>query len=211
MPILNLDFIKNFDEVKDKLNIRLINYVANKEMLQEIPYEKFLDLAIICVIEVCNDGAIKVNNNLFQMWNIEQKELFEIAKENTQKIQPPIGQNMVDIINSMFGGSDKTEGMDKFRTDINPMYVLTNKGKSFGASVILYDGLLEKLANEMNSDLIIIPSSVHEVIILPYTKDMDELNITSMIRDINGTEVEIEEILSNHPYFYMRDVRNITM
>ena len=82
------------------------------------------------------------------------------------------------------------------------MYVLTNTNKINGASVILYDGLLNQISKKLHSDLVLLPSSIHEFIILPHNNDMSFNAMTEMVNSVNETSVSDEEILSDHVYFY---------
>ena len=90
------------------------------------------------------------------------------------------------------------------------MYVLSNEKKQFGASAILYDNVIKDFSESLNSDLYILPSSVHEVIMIPsiLVDSVDKLN--DMICEVNATQVPLMDILSNHSYYYSRDKECIT-
>lgn len=86
-----------------------------------------------------------------------------------------------------------------------PLYIITNKQKVFGASAILYDETVQKLARELDDDLILIPSSIHEILALPATQFEDMKEIANMINDVNTTEVAPEEVLGDRPYIYVKE------
>lgn len=203
----NVDKFMDFEYAKDNLHIRLVNYKANEEMLREMPYEKFLDLAIICCVNVVNNGVIKISNELLKTYGISKETLFEIAKENAPKLEPAVGANMEEIIFGLIGRPNK---LGKFNLN-SRMYVLSNKSGVYGAAIMLYNEVLDELASQVDSDLIVIPSSVHELILMPYENGMDIEAITEMIQDVNNTEVYLEEILSNHAYIYNRFTKQIEM
>ena len=203
---IDKDNFTNFEYVKNKLRIILLNYNANREMLENLPHEIFLDLAVICCIKVGDNGMIKVSNDLLNTYGITKGTLFDIAYENTPKLEPAVGMNIEKL---MFGLV--SEELDDFILDDTtlPMYVLTNKSKYYGATTILYNGLLDKLSSNINKDLLVIPSSIHEALILPYKNGLDSEVVTDMVRDVNQKEVQEEEILSNHAYIYRRDTKKI--
>ena len=93
------------------------------------------------------------------------------------------------------------------------MYVLSNKLKIHGATSIVYPGLLEDIAERLCSDLIIIPSSIHEVLIIPesYIDSQDNLppDYESMIREVNETQLTDDEVLGDCVYHYRRDTKTL--
>jgi len=91
------------------------------------------------------------------------------------------------------------------------MYVLTNQQRFLGACCILYDDVLKEIAERLDSDLYILPSSIHEVILMPVTVTESVPALSQMVCDINQSEVSAEEILSDHIYYYHRSTDSITM
>ena len=132
-----------------------------------------------------------------------------------------------ELKSALLQGMDGTSG---FESDVNvdmivselitsvelrqktmPMYVVSNKKNLFGASAILYSDYLEEWAEELECDLYVIPSSVHELLVMPAAHAYSGEEITEMIREINRTQVAREEILSDHVYIYRRNEGRITM
>jgi len=204
-PQFDVNEVTSLDYIKRNVSFRLVNYEKNKDMLDEIPYIKFLDLAMICYVEVSKNGAYKVTNTMLNHLGITQDELFEMSKENTPNMYKPNGQNMEDMIEElMFGKESHHVGLDEFRMSHMPLYALTNEQKCFGAAVILYYGVLSTLAKQIDADLVILPSSVHETIIMPYDSDADFTYIKEMVSSINQSEVAEDEVLSDNVYLYNR-------
>ena len=98
-----------------------------------------------------------------------------------------------------------------YEDDICPMYVATNSKKLNGACVMLYDGLLRSFARKVGKSFYIIPSSIHEVILIPDTLDMDIRYMKAMVKEVNGTEVSPDEVLSDNVYRYDIDTDRIEM
>ena len=86
-----------------------------------------------------------------------------------------------------------------------PMYVLSSRNRIDGAACILYPTLLADICDSLQSSFYIIPSSIHEVLVLPSDSTDDSAKIREMIKEINDTQVAAEEILSYSLYFYNRD------
>lgn len=101
------------------------------------------------------------------------------------------------------------EEVDKMKDEAEmDMYVLTNAARNFGATCITYPGVLKEFAREHNSDFYIIPSSVHEVIlILGEQMSVEEMNM--MVEEVNEREVDSIDVLSNHVYQYKRELEEI--
>jgi len=93
---------------------------------------------------------------------------------------------------------------------IQIFYIMTNKYQINGASVLLYHGLLDGLAEKLGTDLYVIPSSIHEFLILPVLPGTCIQDLNAMIHEVNSTQVEEEEILSDHAYFYSRSEKLLT-
>ena len=104
------------------------------------------------------------------------------------------------------------EEIEKMKCDDKiDMYVLTNEKRINGAGTIFYDGLLKKFADKIEKDLIIIPSSIHEVILIPSDNGITDEEVNEMIDEVNENELETVEILSNHMYLYRRKEDRIYM
>ena len=87
------------------------------------------------------------------------------------------------------------------------MYVLTNKEKLQGASTILYPDVLSTFADRKNANLWLLPSSIHEWIIICDDGNMNRETLSEMIQEVNGSQLAVDEILSDHPYYYNRTTK----
>ena len=91
-----------------------------------------------------------------------------------------------------------------------PMYVLSNQQKLFGAACMLYPGVLKEFAKKLQNDFFILPSSVHEIILVPAEKGTDKDTLREIVTDINRTQVAEDEVLADSVYYYNRDKEQIT-
>ena len=194
----------DYEKAKKRIVYRLVNYEKNRELLKEIPHVRYLDFAIIfyCLLSVSSkeQAGILIYKHHLSFWNIDTDTLFSLAQENTPKLLPIHVEDMAGVILSLMGPTCLS------LADLAcPMYILTNKYRTNGATVLLYDGLLSALSNHFHSDLIIIPSSIHEVLILPIDQPCEAEVFQNMIAQVNETALSSEEILSYNAYVYKRD------
>ena len=176
--------------VEKFLTYRLINKEMNTDYLKDKVYRDFLDLAVVYEIGCSvgdNCGAIIVTKKLAEIIGYTENELYKIASANTPRKRPAKFMRLNEAI-----------GIDNVESDFNdPFIVLSNNEKVFGASVILYPGL-EKQIYDMYGEAIIIPSSVHELLII--NNDLCADQLSSIVNEVNNTVVNREDILSYSIY-----------
>lgn len=198
------DFVDDYELIRDKIIIRLINREANEKLLEEVPYISFLDLAIIfhVLVELDEQGermaTMLIKNEHLKWWNISVEEIYPIALNNTEKLLPSEMSSMFMVIEEILPEWEKPE----FNDEEDFMYVLTNIRRSFGACAILYPGRLEGIGKYLKENYYVLPSSVHEVIILPESKAVGKEELNQIVNEINYSQVPDEEILSDNAYYY---------
>ena len=195
---LDEEKVSDYEYIKKNLFYRIVNYEKNKELLKYTPHERFLDLAVTYRWAAYrnHDGMASalVRNKELLMWGVSKEQMMKDARENTEKIFPPVMRKIQSVM-----------PVQIIEEEI-PLFVLSNGDYMNGASAILYKDVLRDFAKYMEHDLYILPSSIHEVIILldnEYAKDPEELR--SMVRETNRMVVDREEILSDHVYYYDRE------
>lgn len=213
--------VTDFNRVKDRICYKLINAKQNKELLADTPYLKLHDLAIIFYVMVSDDaeglGTVTVRNHIMNMWNVGKEELFELAIQNTQRLFKGKVTSIADVLMEALSARLDEEYASEFFDmmvdvdDMLPMYVCTNTAKINGAGTILYNGLLKEFADRMDSNIYIIPSSIHETILIPASIGMSVDEIRDMVKCVNATEVAPEEILSDSVYYYNRLTDRVEM
>ena len=206
---IDMDFFMTYEKVKDKICYRLINYEKNEELLREIPHLPFLDLAICFYYpfwhEEIGKGSILIRNEHVEKWNVTVKELWKVANENTRELYPEVCCPMDKLLLEMTRHEEEAwTALPEEGWGCVSMKVLTNKQRIFGAAVILYDDYLKQLSDCLQGDFFMIPSSIHEVLILPAVEGECE-TLEKMICEVNATTVDPQEVLSDHLYRYERD------
>lgn len=199
---LDLEELLKWENIKDKVVCRLINREKNKEMLKNVPYIPWLDLAVIFCLVLKDDteemATVMVNQKLCNTWKKTTEDLLEVAKRNTISLFPAKKDSLRSIIESMM------EERDMAFNNINDnMIVITNTKMSHGAITFLYPNVLSEIAEELQSDLYIIPCGIHEIIAIPVDV-IDRQEILNVIKEMNENAVLDTEFLSNNIYCYDR-------
>lgn len=197
-----VDNIGNWGYVSERIFPRLVSAKLNQENLKTLVFTPFLDLAVIYVIDLTTDynssqSCIRVNHDLMRQWSVTVEELHEKALENLRSKVSMYLENMGSLL-SRLAGDDFP--VDCFDNSMPEMTVLSNEAKLFGASELLnLDQLPERYADR---SFYVLPSSVHEVILVPDSPDIDKDNLDQMVREVNSTSLVAEEVLSDHAYYY---------
>ena len=199
----------NFDTIQDRITFRLVSKEKNKKVLEEIPYIEFLDMAIIFYVLVNQDsygvGSVRINNDMIREWGINHVTLMHLAGENTPRLFPAKFVDLMELVKELDGMSNNELELHKS----SQVFVLTNEIGINGSGCILYKNILKEIADKMKSNIYILPSSIHEVLILPYEQGLSYEKITNMITQVNYTVVNYEDILTDHPYIYIRKTGKI--
>lgn len=200
--------ISNFEIIKEKIVYKLIHAPQNEVLLKTLPSLPYLDFAVVFYIlfEVDDNGTatIPVTEDLLRLWNTSLKKLFHIAMKNTPKLLPPVFKPMRIVVEELLG-----HPYDEDLQDDDIMFVLTNPLRSLGAACILYDNVLLHIGNFLKENYYVLPSSIHEVIIIPESQAPGKETLNDMIAEINETQVAIEDVLSNHVYYYDRELEEL--
>lgn len=200
MVKFDVDACNSFEGIKDKLLCRVVNYKQNRELLSKCPHRSFLDLALVyyCVETDCNGdfGSWLITDKIFSDWNVTEEVLYKKATENLPKLMPPELINIWDMLERLTGEPYIPENGAE-----DKMYVLTNDKKIYGATSILFEDLIKKFAKDHGS-FYILPSSIHEVILVPTENDEDAVSLKNMVIEVNETKVHPTEYLSDEVYFF---------
>lgn len=202
---LDVAQITDFEQVKGKLVPRLVNADMNVTLLENRPYMKVADLAVTyCILlDQSFDGtaSVAVTNDLMTRWNISVEGLNEVAISNLPEILPSTFRGMTEVMSELMGMSKEDIEMMGMFTDEEQMYVLTNTMKLNGASALLDKKMMEEIVGIVG-EFFILPSSIHEVLIVPVKSGMDVEILENIVCEINATQVQLEDRLSNHVYAY---------
>ncbi len=152
-----------------------------------------------------------LHNNHINIWGVTEEELYKLAHNNTSRIYRPDLRPMKEVLAELIvykleNGEDLSGLIDEIAKDNYTVYVLTNHIKNSGAACVLYDDILENFAKDIDMDFYILPSSIHELILVPDDGYMDAPVLINMVRHVNIHEVAKEDLLSDNIYKYVRGV-----
>lgn len=212
----DIETFKSYEQMKEKIAYKLINYETNTKLLEEIPFQRFLDLAIVFYVIICSDSmgaaTILIRHEHMDIWNITENQLFEEARKNTPLLLKEDLQDIEEVIYEFFVQENPSlPSRPLFSAEKPNMYVLTNTERINGAAVILYENLLATFADRIEENLYILPSSIHEVILVPATGKIKKKDLEEMVLEVNTNEVSEEDRLSNHVYFFDRSKNSFFM
>ena len=211
---LDTSFLEGFklENLKDKITMRMMNFKDNRMFLREVPHKLVDDLAVYYVVTIHTDreslATMLIRDAHLEELGISCDELHEIAYKNTREVYPPELRSMRETLKEL----KETDALPVKRNPSDELYVLTNKVGQYGAVNILYPDIAEKAREIIGGDYYIIPSSVHECLLISKDCGHSAKNIGEMIRDINMTQVEREEWLSDHAYdmdFDKKELRTV--
>lgn len=191
-PLVIAEKIRDYERVKQSLQPRLINFDRNRSAMKQIPHEKYLDMAIIAVIDY-EQYQIKVTQPLAKLWGKSDKEILDQAWQNYRETNPIVGMEMNALLRQM--------GMDVPDMDNVRMGVLSTKKGGNGAIAMADQELLQNIYQQVGS-FYILPSSIHEVILVQPVETCTPKELETMVREINSAYVNPDEVLSDHVYQY---------
>lgn len=201
----------NWEEFRHGVFFRLVNADKNKELLESIPHQNLLDLALIYYYTVPISaeviGTLVITREHLTLLGIEEDALHHAARSNAQRYQPVKIRCMEELLYDL--GRKIGVEVSEAKTCRPFLYVLTNTKGNFGASALLFEEELEHFANRIENDFYILPSSVHEVILVPSDPEFSVEYFQSMVREINATQVDATEVLSDNIYYYDRQRKEI--
>lgn len=212
--------VEDYEQVKDRLYLIVLNQ-DNQEYLKETVHQDIPETNLTAVIRVlCGEmkdqsiGSFAVKESLLSMWDRTKEQVYEQALANTERFFPARLMNVMDVIQNLALQVDerKEEGENSIKNLLPyEQYVLSNTEKFHGATAILYPGLLQEIGEATKSSFFLLPSSLHEVILMKDNGEMSAEELQRMVMQINRTEVKPEEVLSDEVYCYDYREQKLTM
>ncbi|MBP3568880.1 MAG: hypothetical protein J6K04_06910 [Lachnospiraceae bacterium] len=201
----------SWEEFRRNVFMRLVNREKNQELLEGIPHKEFMDLAVVYYYSVPISGSVLgtmvITMEHLKLLGITEEELHRVAKCNCERFQPVKLRCMEDVVYEL----GRKIGVEvREASCMGPfLYVLTNTRGMFGAIAMTFEKELDCFSKRINNSFYILPSSVHEVILVPACKEFCVEYFANMVREINETQVEPTEVLSNSIYYYDKELKNI--
>ena len=201
----------DFDNVKEKIVFQVVNTKENQEMISHCPHRDFMDLSIVyrAILNIDDNGVsgFLITNDIAKSEELTESALYRLAKKNTKKIFPLKSERIEDTmvrmmqrwgveekdIKATFANKDDVPAQDR-------VYVVSNEYEFFGANALLYSDYLKKLAKSIGTDCYILPSSVHDLVVLSTETFSESKKLISLVKDTNSEHVRASERLSDNIY-----------
>lgn len=194
-----------YEKVKNGIFVVVQNAEMNRDLLEKVPHEIRDDLALLyrVNVELSNGekGSVLIHNTHLESWGIDEKTLKEVAWNNMHNYYPPEFSTMSNVLRSV-GYVEVPEA-----AELVEMYVLSNREKQYGAAYMFDTEVMSRIAEGIGGDIVVIPSSIHESILLKKQKDTDFDMLREMVKEVNRTQLHPTEILSDEVYQYSRDTQ----
>ena len=200
---VDMEWVRHFGQARETIFYFLINYDANRELLTQIPHFRYLDMAIVFGMKSGLEnapGTITVFNSHLDMWGITAEDLLPIAEANTPLLYPLQVSYMPDL----------TPG-EPFPGHPSQMYVLTNSYRAYGAAAILYKDILKGFSLLMGCDILLLPDSIHQMVLLPLKEGEDPESYRDTVRSANEYSTDASSFLSNRIYLYRKETEEIVI
>lgn len=210
-PDFNLDVIKDYDQMKDKLAIEVVSAERNKDLLETVPHKNIEDMAVVYRFVLGDSqagvGTILVNNQMLDNYGITAQQLHEDAIKNAPEIRPLVIEGMAEVLAKQMG----VEDLEMLGLNIPPeqeqMFVASVEGNVHGAGVLAYQNFMDQAADRVGGSFFILPSSIHEVLIIPDNGKFDTASLENMVKEVNATTVDPSDQLTDSVYHYDADAK----
>ncbi|WP_199712401.1 DUF5688 family protein [Butyrivibrio sp. CB08] len=206
-PDFDLDSIKDYDKMKSTLAIEIVSADRNRSTLETVPHKEIEDMAVVYRFIISEGplsgtGSILVTNQMLDNYGITATQLHEDALKNAPEIRPLVIEGMAEVLAKQMG----VEDLEMLGFNIPPeqeqMFVASVEGNVHGAGVIAYQNFMDQAAERAGGSFYILPSSIHEVLIIPDNGKFDTASLEQMVREVNATTVDITEQLTDSVYHY---------
>ena len=206
-PDFDISSFSDYSKMKDKLVLEIVSAETNAKMLATAPHQNIEDMAVVYrfLLDSNDDGqlSVLVTNEQLKNMRVTPEQLYADAMENAPKLRPAIIKGMSEVMVGMMG-AERAEmmGITLLTPEEEQSFVAMVPDKMHGAAVLAYKGFLEQVAEKVGGDFFVLPSSIHEVLIIPDHGEMDLRELEDMVRNINATQVDPVDKLTDSVYHY---------
>ena len=204
-PTVDVEALMDYDNMKGKLAMEVVSTERNADILEKVPHQDIEDMSVVYRFVLGSEGgeraSILVTNDLINQMGVTPDQLHADAMANSPEIRPAVIQGMTEVIAEMMG----PEALMMFPTmqpEDEIMFVATVPDKISGAGVIAYQDFMDQAADKLGGDFYVLPSSIHEIILVKDEGNMSHQDLEAMVKEINANEVRPEEKLTDNVYHY---------
>ena len=194
--------VVDYESARKHLGLMVIGAEENREYLETLVHEVIEGLALVPIVFINDDnstGCIKIKKELLMAWEVTAQEVMEEAKQNSARVMPPTFKLMSDILRE----NSNLDLDDLCVPEEAELFVVSNRYFVCGASVAFYPGFLESIGKALGTDFYVLPSSINELILL---RDLGQnpLELLQIVKTVNRTQLQPEEVLADAVYYYSR-------
>ena len=195
-------FITDYEKVKDNTYLRLIP--GDSPVLKNTPHKMIEDMALVVNVHLDSfsdengRSCVVVSTPLMEMYGIDEAQLFADAEKNSLANEPIVFKPLVDMIKDLISNDEVPNPEDVGIVT----YIATNKSGFQGAAVAGYPDFAEKAAEAIGGSFYMLPSSVHEFILIKDDGTPKARDLNKMIKNVNETVLEPRDVLSAQCYHY---------
>lgn len=205
MPAVDLENLLNYEAMKKTLAIDIISAERNEILLQKVPHELMEDMAAVYRFVLNNSEAgretVLVTKDMLNNMGITEEQLMSDAKEIAPKIRPVVIQGMNEVMKEKMG-EEEFEKIDLPNEENEILFLASVPDGICGAGVLAYPNFMEQAADIIGGDFFILPSSIHEVLLVPDDGSWSARALKTLVENVNETEVRPEEKLTDSVYHY---------
>lgn len=209
-----IDSFQDFYRARDHIFVQVINAGWNRERLKKLPHERLLDLAVICSYRIdggsLGNAMVVIDYSQTESWGITPRQLLALGKANTARKYPVSLISISDMLR-MVAKEEELAGSPELSGEETPMFILTNTEKYFGAYSLFYPNVQQHVADVLNSSYYVLPSSIHETILVPDSGQFTPSELQKMVKSVNQTQVDPMETLSDSVYYYDQKKKTLSV
>ena len=193
----------DFEKMKEKIVLKVINTERNLDLLEQVPHLDMEGLGLSVVFYVSlmtgeQSAGILIKNEHLKLWEKTVSDLLTVAEVNTNRMHAFTIKSMNEVLSGMFGFEEEL-----IPEDVPALYVLTDENKTFGASQLFLKDKIREFAKKNNCDVYILPSSVHELLLLRADfPNLEPSYLKEMVCEVNATELSNEDFLCDGAFKY---------
>jgi len=211
--------VNSLEEYKSRIVFQLVNTLENVVLLSKCPHRNFEDLSVIYrAITTHNSEGVSgflVTSDVAESMKLTEEQLYKLALKNTRRMFPFVHMRIEEMMMKIIGADDNPESITKLFPEYNNMspeecvYVITNRSQFYGSSALLYPEVLGRVADKIGSDCYVLPSSLHEIIVLSANAYSDKEKLVHIVCGTNEKHVRDDEKLSDSLYYFDIKERSI--
>ena len=206
-PAFDIESFKDYDKMKDCLAIEVVSAERNRGMLETVPHKEMEDMAVVYRFIVGDNspagvGSILVTNQMLDNYGVSADQLHQDAIKNAPEIRPLVIEGMAEVLAKQMGVEDLEALGFNIPPEQEQMFVASVEGNIHGAGVLAYQDFMDQAAERAGGSFFILPSSIHEVLIIPDNGKFDTASLEQMVREVNATTVDLADQLTDNVYHY---------